>query len=348
MVFVGTVIGAGFASGAEIYTYFTRYGRLGFVGMGLAAGIFVLAAWGFLRMTWERGLTNFAQAAQLLMGEKAGTALDTVVTAFMFIGLGVMLAGTGAVFEQQWGIDPRVGAGLMAVLCFASLCGGGRGVVAVNAVLGPVLIGGMLLLAFTAANEAWRETARLAQEPLSLLQTARPSRLVPALLSALIYASYNMLSAGAVFAGLGDRLQSAGQARRTAFLGGAVLAILIFAVGLATFLNYDTIETVPVPALAILRNYPVRQNLYILVLVGAMLTTAVSDGFGVLRRLEGVGGFPRWLWSLIISVGALAVSGFGFGRLVEQGYLIFGCIGLGQLAALFYYCIKRTGGAGRR
>ena len=124
--------------------------------------------------------------------------------------------------------------------------------------------------------------------------------------------------------------------------GGLILGGLILAAGLATFLNYDTIEAVPIPALEILRNYPVRQSFYVAVLIGAMYTTAVADGFGVLCRVQGIGRIPDWVWSLGIVAGAFGISCVGFGRLVARGYLVFGCIGLGQLGMLLYYYIKKT------
>lgn len=38
-VFISTVIGAGFASGQEIVTFFIRYGRSGLLGLGVAGAL---------------------------------------------------------------------------------------------------------------------------------------------------------------------------------------------------------------------------------------------------------------------------------------------------------------------
>ncbi|MDK2925864.1 MAG: hypothetical protein PWQ41_1638, partial [Bacillota bacterium] len=39
--YVGTVVGAGFASGQEVLQFFSAFGRWGFVGIALATGLFV-------------------------------------------------------------------------------------------------------------------------------------------------------------------------------------------------------------------------------------------------------------------------------------------------------------------
>ena len=342
MVFVGTVIGAGFASGAEIRTYFTRYGAAGFAGMAVAVALFIITAVGFLRLAQEERTESFEAAARLLAGEKAGAALDTVVTVFMLISLGVMIAGTGEVFMQQWGLPFWSGALLMGGLSLAALCRGSQGVLVVNTVLGPLLIAGILLLSFTTLRDAGHVNAQLSEEPVILITVGGRIPLGAALLSAIIYASYNMLGAGAVFTGLGRELARDRRAWRGALAGGAILGVLILAMGLATFLNYDTIEAVPVPALELLRGHHFQQNFYVTVLIGAMYTTAVSDGFGVLCRLRGLRPrWPAWMSSLLIVAAAFGVACLGFGRLIEKGYLIFGCIGLGQWGLLLYYYIKK-------
>ncbi|KHF27179.1 hypothetical protein LR68_03986 [Anoxybacillus sp. BCO1] len=40
-VYVGTVVGAGFATGKEIVQFFTQYGAIGFVTIAASGGLFI-------------------------------------------------------------------------------------------------------------------------------------------------------------------------------------------------------------------------------------------------------------------------------------------------------------------
>jgi uncharacterized membrane protein YkvI len=77
------------------------------------------------------------------------------------------------------------------------------------------------------------------------------------------------------------------------------------------------------------------------VLIGAMYTTAVSDAFGLSGRMARHCPWPRWIVNLLIVAGAYGIAGIGFGRLVEQGYPLFGAVGLGQLILLLFHYIKK-------
>ena len=82
MVLVGTVIGAGFASGAEIMAYFTRYGEAGFLGM-LAAGLLIfLGTYGTLKIAYEYQDTDYGRFTERIAGKWAGAVLDAVVTLY--------------------------------------------------------------------------------------------------------------------------------------------------------------------------------------------------------------------------------------------------------------------------
>ena len=52
--YIGALIGAGFASGQEILTFFVKYGRLGGVGVVISSVIFGLFAYFILALAVEK------------------------------------------------------------------------------------------------------------------------------------------------------------------------------------------------------------------------------------------------------------------------------------------------------
>ena len=343
LVLVGTVIGAGFASGAEIMAYFTSYGEAGMWSIGAAGLLFYMGTYGTLRIAYEHGNTEYGTFTETIAGKWLGALLDALVTLSMLLGYGVMLAGSGAIFVQQWNLPSVLGALIMAAGTCLALQFGPQGIMAVNRILTPILIIGIFLLSVYSivTSISITETSGLLLQPLSIF-TAQPVDGLPqALGSAVVYASYNMLGAGAVLAGLSGYVGS----RRTAVLAGVyatvILVVLTLVLGLATFLNYDTIIEIPIPALALLQKHAFWQRVYVGVLLGAMYTTAVADGFGFANRMQALLPVHRGWIFLGMTAAALLLARVGFADLVAKGYRFFGYLGIGQLLLIMVKCIPK-------
>ncbi len=343
LVLVGSVIGAGFASGAEIMMYFTKYGEAGLWSMGVAGLLFFLGTYGILKIAYEHGNTEYGAFTETIAGKWLGIALDVLVTFSMLLGYGVMLAGSGAIFLQQWGIPEWAGSLSMAGVSILTLRCGAGGIIAANRYLTPILIVGIMLLSSYSilTSLAINETIGLSLQPLSIF-TARPMENMGAALgSAVLYASYNMLGAGAVLVGLARYIKSGCEAIATGICAALILVVLSFALGLATFLNYDTIVNISIPTLELLQNHRLWQRMYIVVLLGAMYTTAVSNGFGIVNRIQAVWPIKRGGICAGMTAIALLLSRMGFADLVAKGYRFFGYLGIGQMVLIVVKCIPK-------
>lgn len=341
LVMVGTVIGAGFASGAEITAYFTRYGEAGLWSTGLMGMLFFLGIYGTLKIAYEHGNKEFGTFTETIAGKWAGAVMDAMVTFSMLLGYGVMLAGSDAVFLQQFDLPSPVGALGMAGCSAAALCFGARGVVGINRILTPILIIGILLVSVygICTSPTIMETVGISAQPVSIL-TAQPlENIAQAMGSAALYASYNILGASAVLVSLADYINRKQEAVRVAAYTAIILMVLTGVLGLATFLNYDTIVNIPIPILELLRDHEFWQRAYMLVLLGAMYTTAVSDGFGFMSRIQAIWPIKNGSLWLLMTVMALLMSRIGFTNLVNKGYRILGYVGILQLLLIAARCI---------
>ena len=343
LVLVGTVIGAGFASGAEIMAYFTDYGEAGLWAMGAAGLLFFVGTYGTLKIAYEHGSTEYGAFTEQIAGKWLGAALDASVVLSMLLGYGVMLAGSGAIFLQQWGISQIWGIALMAVAVLLTLRFGAEGIITMNRILTPVLIAGIFLVSIygIAMNASLTETMGLTLQPLSIFTAQPVENILPAVKSAVLYASYNMLGAAAVLTGLAGYIQSEGQAVLSGGCAAGILVALTFALGLATFLNYDTIREIPIPILGLLEGHRWWRQLYMAVLLGAMYTTAVADGFGLVNRMKLVGRFSNTVKATLMTLLAIVLARLGFTYLVEKGYRFLGYLGLVQMLLIIIKCIPK-------
>ena len=114
--FIGTVVGAGFASGQEALLYFSAFGTQGIWGAVLSSALMLISGVTILQ------LGSFFQAKEHMevLGNISSKVMSwildiaTIITLFS-IGF-VMFAGAGANLNQQFGLSVWIGAVLMLAL----------------------------------------------------------------------------------------------------------------------------------------------------------------------------------------------------------------------------------------
>lgn len=338
--YVGTVVGAGFASGQETLRFFVAYGPAGMAGVVLAAVLFCV--YGILIMDLGRRLraTSHREVLHFACGRAVGRIMDGLITLFLGVTLAIMTAGGGAVFAEQLGLPGLLGSALTAGLAGLTILARMRGIIAANSVVVPLLalaVGGLSTLALGGSA------------PGSILRGAAPwPDLAPAphwMLSALLYASYNLILSISVLAPLGAEVNDRRAILAGGLGGGLVLGLLAGGMGLALTLHMPDVSGFEVPMLYLARLYPRPvQWFYTLILWAEIYTTAIACAYGFSARAAEVlhGDYRKVV--LAISGAALLLSGVGFSNLMANLYpafgvptllllVLLGLIGLGRRAA---------------
>ena len=116
--------------------------------------------------------------------------------------------------------------------------------------------------------------------------------------------------------------------------GGCIAAVMI--------MNQDKVWGLERPMLAVLKDYDAAARyIYMLVLIGAIFTTALGNGFGAVKWLEDkVKGNSLWI-KIIFLFAAGCTSFFGFSGFVEKIYPLFGYLGLLEMFFITVYWIKK-------
>lgn len=333
-IYTATVIGAGFASGAEIEIFFARHGVVSLIGIALVTLLFSLSSVSVLLRVHVSKVTSFKEYLSFIASEKLAAAIDLICMLFLFSCFCVMVAGIGAVARQQFGFNPFFACLAFLAVCYIIFCFGIKGIAAASALLAPIMILGMLVASvcsfFGAASAFFDEFTCIYDN---------------FFVSAAVYVSYNILTAAAVLATLGSYIKGK-RAALLAGVGGSVLLGVTALFIVLALLRLKTISEIPMLIAAALLS-PVFEFYYSLVLIFAMLTTAVSCGFALTSRLCDFFKVKRWLFCLFICVLALFISEFGFVQLVGKLYGFFGYLGILLLALILidlYRLIKKGHG----
>lgn len=321
--YIATCIGAGFATGQEVFAYFGHFGRRGLWGTVLAGALLSLLAMITLRIARRVNATDHLAVINRILGPVGGQILDYAVVFLLFTGAGTMLAGSGATVAEHFGLSHWLGSLVMAGLTFLTVLGGLGGVTRAFTLITPFLL---LLILGVAIVTIMRHGLSPAQ--LRWYQPARAG--APRWwLAAILFVSYNFLVGISVLSPLGGRLRSKQAGDAGAWIGGLTLGLGIMLVDLALLATLPGSAHFEVPMLFLAGLLPGWVTmLYTFALLLAIYTTAVGSILGLALRLAKPGTKRYATVVLTAIIGSLLLSQVGFTVLVSRVLPALGWIGL--------------------
>lgn len=316
--YIGAVVGAGFASGREVFHFFARYGEPGLLGAVLAGVLFAVFGAVTLRRIAQRRHRHYGDLLRDVCGPWVGAALDRLGAPFLFVGLAAVLAGAGALGWLLFGLPRWVGCLLLALLLAGAALGGRSAYLRLNLIALPVLLAGCAVAGLHGL---------LAPPHAPVLPPTR----VPWPVAAVLYVAYNLLLAVAglcVAAGDTDRPRESAVGGA---VGGVVLGFLCACVTLALLPTAGALQTVELPLATALPQGAWRWMAYPLLFLAALWTTGTAAALSLGQRLR-----PRApaVPAAVLTLAALPVALVGLVPIVAAAYPAIGYTGLVLLLAL--------------
>ena len=314
-VYIGLVIGAGFASGREIMEYFNIPSGTDHSGIVFATFLLIALCYLVLSRAHRGNMATCQEYLSAVAGRFAG-GVKVFLFVYLFCGFFTMLSGSGALLTQSYLLPDVVGILLLAAVCFLVLSFDLRGIIAANTVMVPCMILGIFYICISA----------------TLFGTAAvfsPQGMTHGvLLSALCYVSYNTISAPSVLVPLQRGITPAG-IRLAAMAGGLSLGLLILVIWASQSIFFDALweSQLPMLKLAAMAGR-LQKKVYTAVLLMAISTTAISQGFGILSHFGIKNTKNRCLSAGILCLSAIPFAMIDFSVLVDRLYGFFGVTGL--------------------
>ncbi|MEF2965500.1 hypothetical protein V3851_06610 [Paenibacillus sp. M1] len=331
--YIGTVVGAGFATGQEILQFFTRYGKWGALTILLSAFLFIWLGTKMMLLARSIKAASYEDLNRKLFGETVGKGVS-LFTLIVLIGVNsVMLAGAGSVFMEHLGLHYQVGLWVTLICTYLLLGRGIGGVMKLNSVVVPLMI--TLSLAVIINTAGSPGAARF-------FTLSTDSGLAAAWTSPLMYTAFNLSMAQAVLVPIGAHTESRKAVIWGGILGGAGVGFMLMAGHFALSAYMPGIVQFEIPMGHIARQLGATiQLVYILLIFMEIFSTFVADVYGVTLQLkQRLKVSPR-----LISLGILLIcyltSQFGFSSLLSVLYPVFGLFSLVWAVMLAMY--RQTG-----
>lgn len=331
--YIGTVVGAGFASGQEVLQFFGLLGPLGVPAIVLTTGGFAFFGYAIMEAGRRMNARSHLPVIREVSGRFISPILDVVTTFFLFGALSAMVAGAGSVLSQEFSVPWLLGAGLILVATVGTVLFGLRGVVTAVSTVVPLLMLGVLVVSLSVIVS--RGAALNAPPP-----GARP--LVPAWpLAGATYISYNLIMSVPVLASLGTTLRSKKEVALSSVVGAVGLGAALFLVFLAVVSSFPEVLKYEIPMAGMASEaYRLGGRFYTMIFLAEVYTTAVANLYGFSARIARSDSLSFKLVTVVAGSGALLAGSVGFTNLVRTVYPAVGWAGSLFLGAIIVYALR--------
>jgi uncharacterized membrane protein YkvI len=320
---IGTMIGAGYASGRELWQFFGPESGL---AIGLFAVLFSVCCAVIMTISYNQQSTHYIPILHALMGKKVAKLYDGMIFLYLFTTTVVMLAGGGATLEvihiPYWG-----GVFILMMMVVLLFLRGSEGMTTMNAIIIPILIFCLLGVLFVFQS--------LLGFPITIDFTQQGNW--P---SALTFTALNILPLVAVLGAVGHRIRHQGEIWVASIGSGLILGAISFLYNESLIQVAGDLVVYEIPLFAIMKHYPYYM---VLVMSGllwlAIYTTAAAGIFGLSSRMGAVLNWPSWLLALTLLGFMVPLTTFGFSTLIAVLYPLYGILNLYVFAAILLYPI---------
>lgn len=310
--------------GQEIYLFFNKHGAWGLIGIIISMMTLGFIIYKVLKIAYkDNDINTYSNFIDKIMAKKNITVIiQNVINMFLIISFYIMVAGFATYFKQEFGINMLLGSSIIAMLCYITFNKDINGVIKVNSLVVPAIIGLIVLLGLSQMGKI--QNTNLIWEGFNLKWG----------ISGILYASYNSILLIPMLISLKKEIRE----EKNIKIISLVCMIILIILSIVIFLLIETIEStenIEMPLVYIAGNLKaIYKYLYGIVILSAIFTTAISAGYGFLNNVAKNKKIYSYL-NVFICTSSILVSNIGFSNLINYLYPIFGVLGIIQI---IYIC----------
>ena len=333
-LFVGSIVGAGLSSGRELNQFFSVYGLISLLGLLMCSGIYIVFGKIIVYISVQNKVKSYDEFVDIVCPKYIALFINIILTLSLLSGTAIIMAGSASIIWQHFGLPKWVGFLLMIVCSILFLLRNTEGLFEINTIVVPILI--IVILSIFSVYYyyyPWHFT----YEYLITI----PNQKSNWLFSSIAYASFNIISIVGVIVPITNESKRPRLIIKGIMLGSVILTVLSICIALLMLVNPFTPKMYEIPLLYIAhKTHRILEAGMLAVIWLEMFSTQVSNVYSLSKSMENKWGI-HYKRAVFIIIGiALPFSFFGFSRLVEILYPLYGALSLIFLGCCFCYIVK--------
>lgn len=325
-VIIGALIGAGFASGQEIYVFFYTYGMKGLMGIIISSVLIGYIIYKTFKIIQKNDISTYREFLEIIIEKDKKnliSILNLIINTFLLVTFFIMISGFGAYFEQQLGIDSLIGSVILAILCYIVFMTSTKGIVKVSTIIVPFLIFFIIYIGIQILGII--DISNIQQ------YTINNNNSLMFILKSILYSSYNSILLIPVLITLKDYLKNNRINKYTSILTTIIVATLSIILFLILSKIDVNIENLEMPAVYLVSKISkILAIIYGFIILSSIFTTSISIGNSFIQNICKKRKSYQHI-ALIMCITSIFVSKIGFSNLVQILYPFFGYLGIIQI-----------------
>lgn len=322
-VFVGTIIGAGLASGQEILQFFSLYGIRGYFGIAVCCVIYISISTLIVNLCFKHRFKSYRDLIVYALGKKLGAFVDIFLTLFIFGGNTIMLSGGGAMLNEYLKIETHWGIFIMALISFITAAFSTKGVIAINLFIVPLSLSTILIMGFL----VFHLNLPIHNMTLSIINS--PVLRKDWLISSLLYAAFNLMCATGVICPMILECRDKKSFTTGCTIGSLILTLITMIINTSILIYSPKSFYNEIPNLFIAKSIGSFFSLFLTIIIWLeMYSTEIGNLYSLGKRLEHSFKMPYKTSLLLVVLFSIPVSFIGFSNLIRILYPSFGAVSL--------------------
>lgn len=333
---IAALIGAGFASGKEIYSFFFIYGIHGILGIFISSFLISLTVCQVLKLCYKLHINSYIEFYTYIIKHifpkkdnnsiaKITNFIIALVNSFLLITFYIMIAGFSSFLNQEFNMNKIIGSILIIFFCYLAFQKNISSLVKISNYIIPVFIIFILFCSFQNLN--------FIDNYNNISLYIKQDNYVLPIIKAVLYGCYNCVLLIPLLITLKNYINNLKNIYSASIINFVIIALLSICVFNILLLGNSKIFSLDMPLIEIIKKYGNIISIIYLILIGSSIyTTAISTGCAFLNGCT-LKNIKRN--SILICSSAIVLSQISFSVLVELLYPILGILGFIEIIGIF-------------
>ncbi|MDQ0214841.1 putative membrane protein YkvI [Oikeobacillus pervagus] len=319
-VYIGTVVGAGFATGKEIVEFFSRFGLIGFFTILISGYLFIVLGCKLMEKAIDLKAKSYEELNDYLFGPVLGKAMSLIMMVMLIGVCGVMLAGAGAVFEEQLMLTKQMGIFITIALSFIIMMVGTKGLFAVNTFVVPLMITfNLIVMSYSITDSQFFVNFM----HIPVITDGWNSVVAP-----FTYTALNLALAQAVLVPVATEVNDREMVRWGGIIGGFFLTIILISSHF-TLIGLPNVEMYEIPMASVMKTVGAGLYwIYVCIIYGEIFTSVIGNIYGLEKQIKKYIPVHSILIYLFVLIVSFILSQIHYGTLLSYLYPLFGYFSL--------------------
>lgn len=321
-VLIGTFVGAGFASGKEVFNFFTCYSYYGIISIFIFSLFLFLLIYKCLNIKTNLQLNSYNEFIFYL--EKKYSFFNHrfflfIINIFLASSFYIMVIALSSLFNYQFNIARFITIIWTIFICYFIFYKKNINFIyIINSILMPILILFIIFLCLFNTN----------LDNIDFYEINCNSNIITAIFMSLLYFSYNSLLLISIIFDLKIN-ENKKSNFKISFIFSTIIFFIAFLINLLLLSFYNSVYSLELPILYISNSsIKIFSFLYFFIILSAILTTMISSGYSFISNFNKDNFKIKLIVFLLFS---FIFCFFSFSSLINFFYPLFGLIGFVQI-----------------